>query len=276
MVSLSTKITRSKAACAGSFNDFRLPVRGKKPKESRTSSVAEQHAGEAIDNQILAAACAHDFDCLPHLEFVSLAAGEELHGQGENSDFVYFPETAVVSHLYNLSDGNSLEIAMVGREGATGLCPVIGSQPAMHQATVTIGGGARRIKTEILRQEFLRNGKFQALVLDYFNAHLAEVSQRAVCTSFHLLEKRLCSWLLMLHDRARENQITMTHEQMSQFLGVYRPTLTMVVRTLRRKGLINYVRGKLYILDRRGLENAACERNVELEICPSSKLFHRL
>lgn len=254
------KSTHLKSARNGSFNNFRFPVREKKSDEPRISSVAAHRAGESTGNQILELARAGDFDSLtPHLEVVSLAAGNELHRQGENSDFVYFPETAVVSHLHSLADGNTLEIAMVGREGASGLCPIIGSQPAMHQATVTIGGDARRIKTDILRQEFLRDEKLQKLLLDYFNTHLAEVSQKVVCTSFHLLEKRLCSWLLMLHDRAGKNQLTMTHEQISQFLGVYRPSLTMVAKNLRDEGLINYVRGKLYILDRRGLERAACE-----------------
>lgn len=254
------KITRSKSVRRGNFNSFPFPMRERKADKFNSSPVAALCAGESTNNQILALALAHDFECLtPHLELVSLCAGRELHGQSENSDFVYFPETAVVSHIHNLADGNTLEIALVGREGATGLCTVIGSQPAMHQAIVTIGGKAWRIKTEVLRQEFLRSRKLQALLLDYFNTHLAQVSQRVVCTSFHLLEKRLCSWLLMLHDRAGEIQLTMTHEQMSQLLGVYRPSLTMVAKTLRKQGLINYVRGKLYILDRRGLERSACE-----------------
>lgn len=192
-------------------------------------------------------------------ELVSLAAGQTLYGADENNDYVYFPETAVVSHLYNLADGSALEIAMVGSEGASGLCAVFGLMRSPHQAVVTIEGKAWRVKAEILRQEFSRGGNLQARLLDYANTYLAEISQKVVCASFHTIEKRLCRWLLMIHDRLKTNQLAVTHEQMSQFLGVNRPSLSMVAKALRDQGLINYARGKVFILNRRGLEAAACE-----------------
>lgn len=213
-----------------------------------------------FNNSILDAANDSDFESLmPHFESLTLAAGKELYGAGEMNDYVYFPETAVVSHLCVLADGNCLEIAMVGSEGATGLCAALGSPPPMHQAVAAIEGTVWRIKTEIVRQEFLRVGKFQTLLINYLNAYLAEVSQRVICESFHLLEKRLCRWLLTLHDRVRKNHLPLTHEQISQFLGVNRPTLSIAAKTLRDEGMINYVRGKFYILDRQKLEASACE-----------------
>lgn len=148
---------------------------------------------------------------------------------------------------------------MVGKEGVSGLCSVFGSQPNTHQALVMVGGQARRIKTAVLRQEFRRVGKLQSLLLDYSNRHLMQVSQKVVCESFHPIEKWLCSWLLMLEDRIRKNQFAITHEQLSLFLGVYRPTLSTIAKNLRDKGLISYVRGKFFILNRPGLQSIACE-----------------
>lgn len=249
----------SKSVLAEKFNNLPL-FPGKDAGKFKRSATISHHDKIFFSNQILDQAGDCNFKQLaPHFEPLSLAAGRELYAAGEINDYVYFPETAVVSHLCILADGKTLEIGIVGSEGATGLCAVLGSQPPMHQAVVAIEGKAWRIKTEILRQEFARAGKFQMLLIDYVNTYLAEVSQRVVCQSFHLVEKRLCRWLLTLHDRVRKDQLTLTHEQISQFLGVNRPTLTMAAKTLRDEGLINYVRGKFYILDRQRLEASACE-----------------
>jgi CRP-like cAMP-binding protein len=196
---------------------------------------------------------------MPHLETVTLTSGKELHSSGECSRYVYFPETAVISNLYTLVDGSTIEVAMIGREGATDLSEIFGSQPSAHWSQVAIGGTALRIKTEILKQEFDRGGRIQSLLLDYVNSHIAQISQRVVCKSFHVIEKRLCSWFLMLHDRVRKNYLTLTQEQISLFLGVHRPSVTLVAQMLREKGLIDYTRGKVHILNRQKLETSACE-----------------
>lgn len=213
-----------------------------------------------LSNYILTSQSDFDFArLLPHLETVTLSAGKELHGSGERSQYVYFPETAVISNLYTLVDGSTIEVAMIGREGATDLSEIFGSQASAHWAQVAVGGTALQIKTETLKQEFKRGGRIQMMLLDYVNSHIAQISQRVVCKSFHIIEKRLCSWLLMLHDRVRKNQLPLTQEQISLFLGVHRPSVTLVAQTLRDKNLIDYTRGKVHILDRQGLENSACE-----------------
>lgn len=250
----SRKIADSNSA-RGNLNRLRSS-----PEKKTRHSHAGQSYRETRGNLILAAAAQNFDDLDAYFERVSLCPHQELYAAGERGgDYVYFPETAVVSHLYNLADGNTIEIAMVGSDGATGIHRLFGSQPANHRAAIIVGGTARRIKTSVLRREFERGGKLQTLLLDYFNAHLAQVSRRVACSSFHLMEKRLCSWLLMLHDRARKNQLRLTHERMAQFLGVHRPSLTRIAKTLSDERLINYTRGKLHILDRRGLEAVACE-----------------
>lgn len=254
------KTTVSKSSRAAGKFDNLSPRRAKDAGRFRHSAKISPPDKTVFDNRLLDRAEVGDFEQLmPHFESVALAAGKQLYAAGDANEYVYFPETAVVSHLCGLADGNTLEIAMVGSEGATGLCAILGSLPPMHQAIVTIEGKAWRIRTDVLRQEFARAGKLQTLLIDYINKYLAEVSQRVVCESFHLVEKRLCRWLLTLHDRVRKNQIALTHEQMSQFLGVNRPTLTVTAKILRDEGLISYIRGKFYILDRQRLEASACE-----------------
>jgi CRP-like cAMP-binding protein len=196
---------------------------------------------------------------MPHLDFVFLASGEQICAVGESNHYVYFPETAVVSDISDLEDGNTIETAMIGRDGASGLCAVFGASPPQRRAQTTIKGTAWRIKTETLKQEFARAGTLQTALLDYVNLHIRQISQRLVCKSFHLIEKRLCSWLLMLHDRVENNRLKMTQERAALLLGANRPTITIAAQMLRQKGFINYSRGGIKILDRRGLEDSACE-----------------
>lgn len=253
------KVVLSKLPTTENFADVRAGTKKNVVRFLRPSDDARR-TEKSVNNQILAALTDYDFARLqPHLESVALAYGEELCASGESDRYVYFPETAVISHLYNLADGNSIEVAMVGSEGASGLCALLGRQPSAHSAQVIIEGHALRIKTEILKREFAAGAKIQPLLLDYVNAHITQISQRTVCESFHVIEKRLCSWLLMLQDRVKKNQLAMTQEQISIFLGVNRPSVTVVAKALRDKGLINYMRGKVQILDRRGLEFSACE-----------------
>lgn len=248
-------------ARGGTSNRFRASLKVK----TRHAS-ADLHSGGAQDNRILTAA--QSYNALkPYLETVWLRAGEEISRAGERGEYAFFPETAVVSHLHNLADGNTIEVGMVGADGATGIAPLFGSHTAAAQtAVVIIGGRARRVETAILRRESARGGKLGALVSDYFGAYLAQVSRRVACTSFHSTEKRLCCWLLMLDDRARQNRLTLTQEQMAQFLGVQRPSLTKIAKNLSDERLVNYTRGNFQILDRRGLETAACECYTDAKI----------
>jgi len=244
----------------GNFNSVGIAVKEAETLRAKQLPDNATLTRKFLSNYILTSQSDYEFARLmPHLETVTLASGEELHSSGERNHYVYFPETAVVSNLFTLMDGSTIEVAMIGREGVTDLSEIFGSQPSAHWAQVAIGGTALRVKTEILKQEFNRGGRIQILLLDYVNSHIAQISQRVVCKSFHTIEKRLCSWLLMLHDRVRKNQLTLTQEQISLFLGVHRPTVTLVAQTLREKGLIDYMRGRVHILDRRGLENSACE-----------------
>lgn len=225
---------------------------------TETISTGAARTKKPLTNHILASFSDYDLTRLvPHFEPVFLSAGEEIGSHGSN--YVYFPENAVVSHLYMLADGNTVEVAMIGSEGATGLCSLFGSDKAAHYVRVIAEGTAMRIKAAVLEKEFTYNRHIQQLLLDYINSHITQISQKAVCKSFHVIENRFCTWLLMLHDRAKRNQFFITQEQISLFIGVYRPTVTLIAKALKEEGLIDYKRGKINIIDRSGLEQKACE-----------------
>lgn len=249
----SNNIT-SKFSGSVSFNGIHPTV------QETSSNLSGLSAKKISSNRILGAL--PDFDAarlMPHLDFVFLSTSEEIYTAGEFNRYVYFPETAVASDIYDLADGGTIETAMIGSEGATGLCAVLGKYPQTHRTKTTLSGNAWRIKTETLKQEFARGGKMQTLLLDCVNRHINQITQRLVCKSFHLLEKRLCGWFLMLNDRVKSDRLKLTQENIALLLGANRPSITIAAQTLRNQGLIDYSRGGISILDRHGLENSACE-----------------
>lgn len=255
-----SKIVSAKFSSIGNHNDNHPNVKENPAKWMKLSSAETAQTGNISSNRILGSLSDYDAARLmPHFDFVLLSQGAEIYRAGDHARYVYFPETVVVSYLYDLENGSTIETAMIGGEGAAGLCSVLGSALPTHHAQITVGGNAWRIKTEILKQEFARGGKIQAMLLAYVNEHIIQISQRLVCKSFHVIENRLCSWLLMLHDRVKNNQLILTQENAALLLGANRPTISIAAQTLRNKGLIDYSRGKFWLIDRQGLENSACE-----------------
>jgi CRP-like cAMP-binding protein len=220
--------------------------------------------GEALNllltNRLLSALPAEEFSHLfPHLEPVSLSAGTVLYKLDDQMHYAYFPETAVVSHLYVLSEGAMTESDMVGREGMTGLSAVFNVPPPAYISEVALAGSALRARVDVLRQEFARGGAFQQVLIKYAAARIALLSRRAVCNSNHRVEERLCTWLLMMHDRAGDQPLALTHERISRHLGTRRAGVTGAATMLRDRGIIDYTRGHIRITDRPALEATACE-----------------
>ena len=213
-----------------------------------------------LANSLLSALPAEEFSRLfPSLEPVSLAAGEVLYKLDEEMRYAYFPETAVISHLYILSEGGMTEADMVGREGMTGLSAVFNVPPPAYISEVALSGSALRARVDVLRQEFARGGALQQTLVKYAAARIALLSRRAVCNGNHRVEERLCTWLLMMHDRAGEVPLALTHERIARHLGTRRAGVTSAATMLRDRGVIDYTRGHIRVTDRAALERAACE-----------------
>jgi CRP-like cAMP-binding protein len=235
----------------------------------KDSADAPRHVAQApkvvafdglLTNKILTGLPGADFArLLPHMEPVELTCDQNLYYLGDPPEFVYFPENAVVSHLHILSDGGTIEADMVGRDGLTGLSAVFNSHPPERWTKVTIGGSALRVRAEVMRQEFALCGGVQQSLLAYASARLAQVAQRAVCNGLHSVEQRLCSWLLMIHDRAGDERLPLTHERIARHLGTRRAGITELATALRARGHISYSRGLIRVVDRQGLEACACE-----------------
>ena len=140
-----------------------------------------------------------------------------------------------------------------------GIALFLGGETAPNRAVVQIAGGAFRMKARVLQDEFKRSGPFQRLMLRYTQALITQISQTAVCNRLHPVEKRLCRWLLLCHDRLQSDNIEMTQEFISNMLGGRRESVTVAAGRLQDAGLIHYSRGHIAILDRKGLEAAVCE-----------------
>jgi CRP-like cAMP-binding protein len=222
-------------------------------------------AKNLITNRLLAGLPAEALEELSaQLETVCLAGSDYIYQPGDHVDYLYFPETAVISEFQILEDGRTVEIAMTGKEGVLGLLPLFNSGVAVNWTQVSVSGAARRINSRIFQQKMARRPEFQKMLFEYITEYVRQISQRSVCNSYHVIEQRFCSWLLMIQDRKQSNKIPLTQEQIARSLGVHRPSLTHIAQNLRAKKIIDYVRGKIYILNRAELENSACACFTEL------------
>jgi len=195
----------------------------------------------------------------PHLERVSFALGEVIYESGGRQSYIYFPTTAIISLLYLMENGSSAEMGVAGHEGLVGVALFMGGDTVPNRAVVQSAGGALRMKTQVLQDEFARGGTFQRLLLRYTQALMTQMSQTAVCNRLHTIEQQLCRWLLLSHDRLSTDELVMTQELIANMLGVRREGVTHAAGRLQETGLISYVRGRITVLDRRGLEAAVCE-----------------
>jgi len=196
---------------------------------------------------------------LPHLELVYMSLGEALYESGDQLNHVYFPTTAIVSLLYELEDGASAEIAVVGNEGIVGIALFMGGDTMSNRAVVQSAGHAYRMDGRLLKQEFNRAGVLQHLLLRYTLAMATQMAQTAVCNRHHSVDQQLCRWLLLSLDRLPSNELSMTQELIANMLGVRRQGVTEAAGKLQSAGLIHYSRGRITVLDRPGLEARVCE-----------------
>jgi CRP-like cAMP-binding protein len=181
-----------------------------------------------------------------------------LFEPGRTIESVYFPLNAVVSLVTPLEDGAIVEVATVGNEGIVGVPLVPGGSLAVR-AISQVAGWVVRMDAPTFLKEVGREGPLRELVNDYLQALFGQISQAAACNRLHSNEERLSRWLLMSHDRVGADEFAITHEFLGQMLGSRRATVTLSAGILQAAGLIRYHRGHVTIVDRAGLESAACE-----------------
>ena len=214
----------------------------------------------AIRNRLLAALPPEDFAALAeHLRPVEMRLKQVLHEPGRPIRRVHFPEGGIVSHVLPLETGHGVEVGVVGREGMLGLAVVLGDCRATVEALVQAEGRAWTVDAADIQAAFDRSRPLRSLLLRYAHAFHVQVAQTAACNRAHPIDGRLVRWLLMCQDRAHSAKMETTHEFIATMLGVRRAGVTEAAGQLRDKGLIDYRRGHVTILDRAGLEAASCE-----------------
>ena len=158
-----------------------------------------------------------------------------------------------------MENGATAEVGLIGNDGLLGTSLFLGGNTATNRAIVGIAGEALRLDGRVLRELFARGGSLQRVLLRYTEALLGQISLTAACNRIHPLEKRLCRWLLLIHDRVCSDDLLMTQEFIANMLGGRRETVTVAAGHLQDAGLIQYARGHLRIIDRKGLEATVCE-----------------
>lgn len=222
--------------------------------------LASSDSHSPLKNQLLASLSTAEYNrLLPHMKHVSLVLKDVLCQAGDTMKYAYFPLSGMISMLSILVDGASVEVGVIGSDGMLGLPIFLGSGIAPNQAIVQVADGAMRINADILKAEFKRAGPMQALLLRYTQAFFTQVSQSAACNRLHTLDQRLSRWLLIVHDRMEMDSFQLTQEFISHMLGMRRTGVSEAANILQNEGLIRYTRGKIHILDRKGLESRSCD-----------------
>ena len=215
---------------------------------------------EMLTNKILTGLREAEFArFMPLLQPVSLSAGERLYEAGETVEFIYFPESCVLSCQADMQDGKSAEVAMIGFEGMAGITALVRTSPTAHSLNVSVPGSALRVSTDDFKRELMRVDGVQQSLLAYAGEYITHISQRSACAIFHIVQERFAVWLLLLADRIKEDVIHITQEQIAEHLGVRRAGVTVVAGAMQDAGAITYKRGNLRVNDRRTIEALACE-----------------
>jgi CRP-like cAMP-binding protein len=211
-------------------------------------------------NRLLAALPQDEYARLrPELEVVCLQPKHVLAVPGEPIWHLYFPQAAVVSLMVPMEDGSVIESASIGNEGVVGLAVFLGDGLATEHMMVQISGPAARLPVAVFRQAVGPHTAFNAILHQYTLALLNNIARAAGCNRLHSVLERSARWLLMSDDRLGRKTFPLTHEALAILLGVRRASVSQAAETLQRMGLIRYERGNMSIVDRHGLEAAACE-----------------
>jgi len=213
-----------------------------------------------IRNHLLAALPDEEYGrLLPQLESVPLPFMKVLYEGGETIRHVYFPDDGLISLLIVMGDETVREIGVICNEGMLGVAVAMGMKTSTTRALIQMPGSAMRMKAGALRDELGRGGALPSVLRRYSHALFTQVAQSAACVSSHAVGERLSRWMLLTHDHATGDVFEMKHEFMATMLGATRSVVTRAAGPLQKEGVIRYVRRRVNVLDRRGLEATACE-----------------
>ena len=216
-------------------------------------------AGKSIRNTVLLSTSDSDFNLLrPHLEYVDLPSHLVLHEPGK-MEFAYFPNRGLISLVVVMKDGRTAEAGIVGNEGFTGASAAVGLNWSTLQAVVQITGEGFRVGFGALQDTLESASHLRLMLSRYAVIHGMQVAQTAACNRLHNVEQRLARWLLMAQDGVESGSLPITHDFLATILETDRPTVSLAAGVLQRKKIIEYTRGAVKIVNRKKLEDSACE-----------------
>jgi CRP-like cAMP-binding protein len=195
----------------------------------------------------------------PSLVDINLQRDDVLCVPGSEIDCIWFPITAILSVVTILADGQDVEACTIGHESAYGLLNALGSSMAIDRVIAQVPGAAIRMPASRLKAAAALSINITDLIIRHAQANAAQIQQSVACNAVHKVEARLCRWLLMTQDRTRSDRLPLTQEFLGFMLGVQRSTVSGAATALQAAGIIRYSRGRIEILDRKGLKAGACE-----------------
>ncbi len=211
-------------------------------------------------NRLLASLPADIFsEISPHLKIVELKFGDVLAEPGSPIRQVYFPYSGVISLVVELDIGTMIETAMVGRDGVLNAAAALDGKVSLNKGIVQIAGSAGTIEVNRLRRLANELEPFRSRLIRHEQVLFAQSQQSAACNATHSVEARMCRWLLYMRDLAGNDDLMLTQDFLAQMLGVRRPSVSLVANTLQKAGLIKYSRGRMRLLDVKGLQKGSCE-----------------
>jgi CRP-like cAMP-binding protein len=216
--------------------------------------------GKPVSSLILLSISDSDYRSLrPHLEYVSLPNHLVLHEAGGKLEFAYFPNRGLISLVVVMKDGRTVEAGIVGNEGFTGTLAAVGLSRSPLHAVVQITGDGFRVEVGALQNTLESAPHLQLMLSRYAAIRGMQVAQTAACNRLHDIGQRLARWLLMTQDRVDSGSLPITHDFLATMLGTDRPSVSEAAGVLQKKKLIEYTRGAVKIVNRKKLENSACE-----------------
>lgn len=225
------------------MQDARMPAKRVNPPANRLLKLLSPDAQQLV---------------LDNGEIVDLALGDLLCEHNQTPRHVYFPMSGLISLVVNIDEEAPFELAMIGWEGMLGATRILGVSEAPMQAVVEATGNAVRLTVSAFEQLSQDGTQLQSIVKRYLFMLMTQISRTAGCTHFHEVSNRLARWLLMTHDRSSGDSFYLTQQYLSEVLGVQRSAVSIAASALQQRYLINYSRGDITILDRKGLERVAC------------------
>lgn len=216
--------------------------------------------GKAVHNVILCSLPDKEFSLLrPHLEPVDLPQYLILEEPGQKIEYAHFVDQGMTSLVALSRDGRSVEVGIVGKEGMVGMSLIAGLRQGTFRAIMQMTGSGVRVRSDVFQDVLLSAPTLRSELSRFALMHGMQVAQIAACNRLHEVEQRLARWLLMCQDRFDRQALPLTHEFLAQMLGTGRPSVSLAAGALENAGLIENLRGSVKILNRKSLEDVACE-----------------